>query len=189
MKNRTKSIMTGLALAAIAIPGTIAATDLPEADALALAVAETEQQNLAWYTDLDTDALDNESCREDLTTPVYQPQIDGRVIVKGEITAAGNIACADIQLESNALIDGEMTLQWREPGVGWKTESHARVPLNTRMVKGAGTAPGVMNYVLPYNHPAIGNPVRVCIQTFAPDWSPPRCIVAPTASLKADAPA
>lgn len=180
MKSRTKSIMAGLALAAIAIPGTVAASD---ADAFALAVVETEQQNLDWYTDLDTDALDNESCREDLGTPVFQPQIDtNRVIITGDITAVGNITCADIQLESNATIFGELTLEYRDASGVWQQKHEARRPLSGSMVNGAGQAHGVLRYTFDYNETGVDRPLRVCIRTTSPDPSPKRCTVALTSA-------
>lgn len=182
MKTRTKSIMAGLALAAITIPGTVAAVD---AGALALAVAETEQQNLAWYTDLDTDALQNESCREDLGTPVFQPQVDtNRVIVTGDITAVGNIACADIQLESNATIVGEMILEYRTPSGGWIEVSEAKRDLRGSMVTGIGQAHGVVKYTFGYDEAGVDRPLRVCIRTIEPDPSPWRCAVALASSAK-----
>ncbi len=175
MNNRMKSLLAGLALAAIAIPGTVAASVGEQATA----VAETEQKNLAWYADADTDALSNESCREDLVPPVFQPQVDAnRIIVTGDITAAGNITCADIQLESNATIIGEMTLEYRNGSGQWVEKSQARRELRGSMVNGVGQADGVLSYTFDYNETGVDRPLRVCIRTIEPDWSQWRCMTA-----------
>lgn len=178
MKRKTKTLIATVATAAIAIPGATAATAPSD---FAMAGLETEQQNMAWYADLDTDAAQNESCREDLSEPVFQPEYDGRVIVKSEIVGAGAIACVDIQLESNAVITGRLWLEARTGPNVWETITSR--PVSGSMIKGVGAAYGVIDHVFDADDDRADMPLRICIETDTPDESHPFCLLAKASSM------
>ncbi len=154
------------------------ATAAPDAQAaieFTTATAETEESNLAHYAAVAAQATSNISCRSERPVFVSQPEIDGRVTVKGEDTAATAITCVDLLLAATDLISGELYVQWRTSTGTWMTVDATKTPLSGRMVRGVGTAPGVVDYIYPPNDPSQGKPHRACVVVFTPNALPPLC--------------
>lgn len=179
MKNKIRKAVIATAIAALAIPAAAWAADATD---FALAETETEQQNLAWYADHANDINDdNESCREDLVQPVFVPEYDGRVIVRGEIVSAAVISCVDLDLESDAAISGRIWIESRDLYGRW-TEFYGR-NISGYMTNGVGIEDTMIDYVFPYRSAHLDRPMRVCTQTYNPDPSPALCGTAKLAAI------
>jgi hypothetical protein len=180
-------IATAMALSAV-LPA--AASDTPDASGFAEAVIETEAQNLAHVEAVAAAALtgDNISCRVEAPALVSQPEIDGRVTVKGEDTAAASAECIDLMLQAQDLMRAEMTPEFRKPNGEWIVVDDATTPGNSRMIRGAGVLPIVVDFIYPANDPSQGLPHRACYTLFQPKSFPPLCTVFLSTSLQSTGP-
>ncbi len=185
MQKRIRKVVIATAITALAIPAAAWAADVTD---FAAAETETETQNLAWYADHANDVNDqNETCREDLTEPVFVPEYDGRIIVKGQLTGAGLLDCLDLELESSAAISGRIWAESRVNYLAWDEFTSRNI--NGYLTGGVGSEEGILNYVYEYRSEHLGRPMRVCIQTFTPDPSPPLCVNVKTSIAAMDMPA
>ncbi|MGH2711747.1 MAG: hypothetical protein ACRDH9_11150 [Actinomycetota bacterium] len=149
------------------------------------AVVATENDNLVHYAQVIAQASDNDNitCRVDKPVFVSQPEIDGRVTVKGEDDAATTVECADLMLEAQEVIDGTLYVQYlrlygnADIDADWIRVDAADRPVTGSMAHGVGAAAGVLSYVFPANHPSQGRPHRACIDLAWPKDFAPLCQV------------
>ena len=174
------SIAIGLGLL-VAPAGIATADDIEGGSDFVEATLATEQGNLAHYGQVAGQATGggNISCRAERPAFVSQPEIDGRITVKGEDDAATSIECVDLMLEAQDLIYGELYVEYlplhADPVTGWQLVDETMTPVSGRMVKGVGVAPGVLSYVFPANHVSQGRPHRACIDAYQPANFDPLC--------------
>lgn len=170
----TLVLSVSAALPAYATEGS-APVDAQTVADFAAATAETEAANTAHYAAVAAQVGNNISCRVERPVFLSQPEVDGRVTVKGEDTAASAITCVDLMLEATETISGELYIQWQPMAGGWTTVEKTRTPMSGRMVRGVGTAPGVVDHIYPANDPSQGRPHRACVVVFYPVPLPALC--------------
>jgi hypothetical protein len=157
----------------LAVPGAHADTVIEQASQMPDAISETAATNRAHVVDSTNTQLGDVSCRVDPPALVSQPEIDGRVIVRGEDTAAGTIECVDLFLQATDVIIGEIYVEWRRaPGDWVKVDATSRVG-SSQMNDGVGVVPLLLDYVYPAGDDASGKIHRACIDVIAPrDYLP-----------------
>lgn len=187
---RRRSFMTTAALAMVlALPQTAGADDIEGSSDFVAATAATEQANLVHYQQVASQE-GNISCRVEKPVFVSQPEIDGRITVKGEDDAESSAECVDIQLEAQDLIWGWLYVEWLKPGgdpnnpLDWNRVWDADTPCSGRMIKGVGACVAVLSYVFPANDPSQGRPHRACLDLDAPANFAAVCTTSPSLEKK-----
>lgn len=166
-----------LAVALVGAPGTANAADPDMAADLAAATVETESVNAQHYASLAAQVGNNITCRAEKPVFVSQPEVDGRVTVKGEDTAVTAITCADATLNATNQILGRLYIEFQKPDRSWELITATNTQISGRMLRGAGTAPGAVDYIYEANDESQGRPHRACVEGFAPNVLAPLCSV------------
>jgi hypothetical protein len=175
----------------LAVAGALAAVSMMASAAGAsaalypTAILETETSNAQHFQQVATQSVNNETCRADVPVLVSQPEIDTRVTIKGEDSAATSVECADAMLSSTALIQATLYVQYRST-TGWVTVPETITPGSSRMVRGAGALPLVVDYVYPAGHVSQGKPHRACVDLHTPKDFLPLCSVPVLAAKSSD---
>lgn len=187
-----RSILTATAAAAtvFALVGTPAqAVDNDVVLTLPEASSQTTKANLVHVKDVASQTNDNISCRVEAPAFVAQPEVDGRVTVKGEDTAVAAAECADLQLAANYQLTLKMTLEYFDP------RSRAWVPIldssgvavqrvcSQPSLKGVAAVQCVLDEVLTANNPASGKLHRVGAQLLSPKTFAPLYTESPLGTL------
>jgi hypothetical protein len=161
----TVTVATATALALAAVPAGADDTDvfttMPEA------TAQTAQANLVHFQDVATQNNDNISCRVEAPVFVAQPEIDGRVTVKGEDTAVSAAECVDLMLVADYQLTLLMTLEYFDTDLRiWRPilDANGRAiakRCSTPSVKGVAALVCPLDAVLTANNAASGKLHRV----------------------------
>jgi hypothetical protein len=176
--------LVGVVLAAVPVS---AETDADGLTAFSAAVAEVERDNAAHTAAVASQATTgNITCRSERPAFVSQPEVNGRVVVRGEDTAASAITCADALLEATDIISGQLYVEYQDRFGNWIRISEMNTPMSGRMTRGIGVAPGVVDYIFPANHPSQGRPHKACVEVYAPNRLPAVCTVLLSTSLNAN---
>lgn len=176
----------------VAVAGALAAVSMMASSAGAsaalypAAIVETETGNAAHFQQVALQSLSgNETCRVDVPVLVSQPEIDTRVTVKGEDTAATTVECVDLLLQSTELITATLYVEYRS-STGWVRVAPTVTPGSSRMVRGAGALSLALDYVYPAGDASQGKPHRACVDLHTPKDFLPLCSVPTMALTTAD---
>lgn len=176
MRIQKRFVAVAGALAALSMMATSAGASAANYPA---AIAETQLSNSVHLRQVATQSLSggNETCRADVPVLVSQPEIDSRVTVKGEDTAATTVECADAMLQSTALIYATLWIQYQSAPGTWVDVTETITPGQVRMVRGVGVLPLAVDYVYPAGHISQGKPHRACVDLHTPKDFAPLCSV------------
>jgi hypothetical protein len=194
IRAKIRKILVPMAAALTALALAVPASAEADLSGFAEALTATESANVRHYAAVAAQATSgNISCRPERPIFVSQPEVDSRITVKGQDTAATAITCVDLMLSSNANISGELRIEYLRAGgratnpADWELAPNGRAPIAGRMISGVGTALGVADVVYPANHESAGRPHRACVRTFAPNDLPDLCTVSPNVDTRASA--
>ena len=175
-----------LLVAMIATPATASDSNAQQLAQLPYAVTSTASSNLVHYQQALTAASNlNISCRVERPEIASQPEVDSRVVVKGEDSGAGSSECVDLQGD-DFYHSGEMYFQYLNEYNVWVRVWDYTAFRSQTSTRGTSALPIVADYIYPVDHPATDHMIhRACYdihtpQNFAPLCSEPYLFVSAT---------
>jgi hypothetical protein len=178
-----------LVFAMIASPATASEMNAQQLAQLPYAITSTTASNLVHYQQAASGtATLNVSCRVERPEIVSQPEVDSRVVVKGEDSGAGSSECVDLQGD-DFYHSGEMYFEYLNQYNVWVRVWDYTAFRSQTSTRGTSALPIVADYIYPVDHTATNHMIhRACYdlhtpQNFAPLCSEPYLFLSATARI------
>lgn len=117
------------------------------------------------------------TCRIDRPVFVSQPEVNGRIVVKGQDNAVATVQCADLAFQEVFVIGGSLYFEWLPPGAdpvdGWVRTSCC--DYQRALYRGFGSMTFSNSQTFPADHPSQGEQHRACIKIDEPHFYEALC--------------